>query len=275
MAKISGLPGKSYLHIIELDIHINMILSYMLDSYLLDNFISSLITYKYRYIDRETILNDFINFTCTNSLDRLELLTNSKLVLRSDLIKFFKKLYKLALEDKIESNLKTVLLDVVPKIHDFQKLLIDHYLNFSLSILSSRRCGYINMNELRSDAYEAIIDAVDNYNYTRSKVPFNKFLTFHVKNKKGKTISHDLWGLPQGSLVEIDDNEEVDEFYTNFKEDNHIESNNFRLLILEDLISNMNIVYKKVLCLKHNLVLGLTEEEQSLLRSRLKEKQEI
>lgn len=209
--KLNGSPGKSYLHIMQLDYYFNLILSMLYTYNILDVFVLSCLEYKHRQKDRRNDLQLFIKYICTDEEKAIVFLKNS-FCTRSKIIIFLKKLIsevnnynntkdkKFKLEFRknypISRTFFKLLNNCNNEINLFQNSLVKYYLRSSVKKLMLNRKGEHQPNDLNSDAYEAIILTLDKYNYTRSKVPFIKLLEFFLKNKKDSIIKRGITGVP-------------------------------------------------------------------------------
>lgn len=243
-----GLPCKSYVYLIEIDVYINMILSFLSRYNWFDQYISSLITWRYKYVDREKTALSFLRFSCV--YDETRVLELKRWVHRSTLIRWFHKLFK---TEGLPGVVNQVLADCFPMIHSVQKQLVQHYTVFAVKQLLLRRRGEKNPDMLKGDAYESIVDAIDNYNPSVSKIPFNKFLNYYIKNKKNIVIQRELWGLAEGSLVPLEEGHEPP-----------VPTDTTGLDYLDEILSGLNTEYKRVLYNKYMILDVLTPQEVEL-----------
>ena len=87
--KNSGLPAKSFMHVISLDFFIKLAVSCLEKTNFFDSYIMSLLKWKVRYKDRESNATDFLNFLCIYDERRVnELFPPHKFTNRTDLILF-------------------------------------------------------------------------------------------------------------------------------------------------------------------------------------------
>jgi len=230
-----GLPGKSFIYIVTLDYYLKMALSYLSNTPFLDNYITSFLKWKLMYNSREKMMSNFLNYMVTYDESRIEFLVPSRFFRRSDILVMLNKIamgikkYELIMEKKDKTNkdlkylfkfelrfgkntfgLRKAVPEIVSNILQLQETLVKYYLSFILSQLMRRRKGGRNPNELKFEAYQALLDMIDSYDSSRSKVPFHSFLKFFIKAEKHKSIKEENWGLKTGDMIELDDTKYVD-----------------------------------------------------------------
>ncbi len=258
--KNKGLPGKSYVYLLSLDNLIKNALSFIVENNFFDLFVSSKVTWKYKYPTREKSVNSFLNYLGCYYSDRVDFLINSNFVSRSDLIIYLNQINKLlefyqsviSQKDKelSEEDYKVLALllqfktknfnwsmvnsfsEVVEEIKLVYDTLISNFIDYIRKGLMQRRKGVKDPKSLSTDAYKALVLMVDNYNTDRSRIPFNNYLKYFIKDTKSKIIKEETWGLTAGKLVGIDnllkdkDVEQVDEGRTK-KVEQDIDNNPF------------------------------------------------
>lgn len=233
----SGLPGKSFIHIIDVDVYLRTLLSYLVHTPFFDAYVASKIQRHHRYKDREKTTAAFINYLCVYDERRIKYILPSKFLPRSSLIALLTELQTTAhryeeiiskespsmeeLSDvvslrfrwgsNIDAFIKTVY-SCADGIKTVQDGIANHYLRFIVRQLLLNRRGDSDPDHLRTDAWFAISDMIDAYDPCRSKVPFNNILSFYTKNRKNKVIHDETWGLKQGDIIHLgsldDDDEE-------------------------------------------------------------------
>jgi len=290
-----GLPGKSFIHIIDLDFHLRNALCYLSNTKFINYYISSFIKWKFRYKDRLQMTNDLINFLIIYDESRVTVLFNSKLVTRVDMIeliskvdtsiKTYKDLLTIYNEDRekltYENNLYIykfkqkwgkfidgILLSfpyLSKNIKDIQTNLINHYLHFIVKGLMRGRKGVADPSSLNSEAYEVLIDMINSYNIKRSKVPFNSYLVWFIKAGKHRVIKSELWDLKEGSLVSL---QEVQENKSK-KGKNEITKAIEKYYKKGSKDINYNYLYnylpkpfKNIICLNYGIIEPLTPAEE-------------
>lgn len=225
-----GLPAKSYTYILDLDYYLRMGMSILVNTPYFDFLVASSLEWKYKYKDRERLVNDFIKYLSINDESRINILFNSNFFSRVDMIKILvkcneimNKYNSLIVKDELTKEqfdflLKTKLNwgnfficieknigKITSEIQKIQTLLINHYVTYIIKGLMQRRKGEHNPDKLKADAYELLMRMIDSYNPNRSKVPFHNYLKFFIRSGKNKVIQRELWNLPEGSIVSIDE----------------------------------------------------------------------
>jgi len=218
-----GLPGKSYIYIMEIEHELKRFLSVVNESPYFNNYIFMYIVRHYRYKDREQTANNFIEFMCTYTPDRLYSLFPNKIFNRQMCIQLLNFVYRCVIKYKsIKKKLKnnqTVTNDEITFYMVFQKKwivneqffikqviasydavysiiqkLIDNYQSFIIKYLLKNRRGDKYPNHLKTDAYEIILTLINIYNYKRSKIPFHNILRPYIANHKNRLILDESWG---------------------------------------------------------------------------------
>jgi hypothetical protein len=111
---------------------------------------------------------------------------------------------KLKLGKTLEGVLRSIP-HISKKISHIQDVLMQHYSSFIIQGLMKGRKGVHAPNEMKSDAYAVMMNMVNDYDPSRSKVPFNSYLVFFIKSTKNSMIKEQLWGLEEGAVVSIED----------------------------------------------------------------------
>lgn len=264
--KRGGLPGKTYLQVMQLDFYLNAFLSSLLPEYL-DYFVLSKIIYKYRNKDRLEQLRYFFMFSAVYDENRIIVLTKSNFVSRTILISLVNEIYKIVKKDKTKFKLyfnQNISLDLLKRckkeINNIQKMFSSHYLSFSIGKLMVNRKGEENPNDLTTDAYMAILTTIDKYNYYRSKVPFHRLLELFLRNMKNKVIMQETWNLPENSILNIEKmtEEELHEKFETTKSE--------KLLEVDRIIETLSEKLKRILTVKYSLFNPLTIDEEKTLK---------
>ena len=228
-----GLPGKSFIYVVTLDYYLKMAMSYLSNTPFLDAYVSSFVKWKLIYTTREKMMNDFFNYLLVYDESRIDYLISSVFFKRSNIIEILNRLnssiikYEIIMkkeeEDRNNKELKYIfkfelkfgkntfcmrraIPEIFKKIQEIQETLIKNYLSFILAFLMKKRVGGKNPDELKYEAYQTMLEMLDSYDPTRSKVPFHNFLKFFIKAKKHKMIKEDNWGLNSGEMEEFKDN---------------------------------------------------------------------
>ena len=225
-----GLPGKSYTHILSLDYYLKMALCYICHAPFFNSYISSLVGWKFRFKDRERVVDEFINFLAIGDESRVESVFTGKILHRVHLIKLLIKmdneitrfkeiknkesisdeefLFLFSIQNKYGDMLDIYINYLPPIISHIKKIkdtLTKHYVSFIVKGLMQRRKGETNPNKLKSDAYEILVMMLRQYNPYKSKVPFHNYLKYYIRSGKDKVIKRELWDLQEGSLVYFED----------------------------------------------------------------------
>ncbi len=228
-SKDKGLPAKSFVWIIDIDVYLKNALSLLSNTEFLDNYISKFLTWRFKYTHREKCAEAFINYMCIYDEERINCLfefnkffsRSEMLILISKVIDYLDKVKEKDINsinyvyfDLISNNVKEIIeksfKGTLDKIIDIQQSIIDNFLPFAVKGLMSGRKGN-DPNMLKTDAYQSIIDMIDNYDYNRSKSPFNNFLSFFIKGNKNKVIKEELANLDEGSFISIDEINDITE----------------------------------------------------------------
>ncbi len=293
--KAKGLPAKSFMYIIDLDYYLRLALSYLSNTDFFDIYISSNIKYKYKQKDRKYVANSFIKYMCIYDESRINTLFYSKFINREILILFINNLaksitYYRSIKEKYVDDLTNEELKylwqfnfklgkftpsivdnfpfIVRKINNIHTLITDHYLSFILKNLMLRRKSTPDPDKLKSDAFDVIVDMVNSYNPTKSKVPFNSYLKFFIKSKKNKIIigekdlaKHNTISLDQAYETSKD---EIDnEIFQTFEKYIYLDRNVEEYLDLIEKVSNeLPLPFKNLLLLNYNIVNPLTPTEE-------------
>ena len=266
----AGLPGKSYLYIMEIDRYLKMALSSFSCLPFFDMYVMSLLSWKFRYKDREKMTKQFIMFMLVYDEDRINILIQNKFFKRSSFFSFLAQItislqeYDKILEEepsthknlifyKIKSRLypqEQVISRSIPvlykKIGECLDLILSHYMAFTLKGLMLHRKGIANPDLLKTDAYHTIIEMVDNYDYTRSKIPFNNYLPFFIKATKNKTIKKEL-SHKESTCGELKWKE-----LGNLPQQEHITQEHITQE-LDEIIGNLPPIFRKILVLQFGI----------------------
>lgn len=292
--KDKGLPGKSFIYIVELDNYLKMAYSLMSVSNYLDLFAAAQITYRFKQKHRKQSVNSFINYMCTYDAQRVDFLFGSYIP-RSVLLKFLNsvvlslsKLEECIFSSELEKInylafihakwgehtrlLKINLTSIYKNICKLQTLLANHYIRHIVGGLMSRRKGEYNPNSLTGDAYFVLLEMLDKYDYNRSKIPFSNFLKFFIRSGKHKVIQSETWGLKDGSLLSFDklfDDSEAEE-ESSFKEEidpvYSTENSFLNHSLVEEAINELPKPFYDLVVLNFGLIDPLTPDEEKKLR---------
>ncbi len=298
--KAKGLPAKSFMYIIDLDYYLRIALSHLANSSFFDLYIASHIKYKYKQKDRKHVADSFLKYLCIYDESRVNDLFYSKFINREILILFFNELYKSIkqYEDILKKDIESISNEDLKFIWQFQykfgkftsvihrnfpfilekvnktiSLITDHYLSFILKNLMLRRISIDDPNKLKADSYEVIIDMINSYNPAVSKVPFNNYLTFFIKNRKNKIITEEI-SDSEKNIVSLDEiygsqNDEIDnEIFQASEKYIYRDRNIDEYLDLIERVSNeLPKHFKDLLLLNFNIVnqLSVSEELNLLL----------
>ena len=227
-----GLPGKSYIYLLELDRELYFFLSCMSKTPFFDYYISSLIKRYYRVNDRERALENFLKFSVTYSEDRITYIYPSKILDRISCIKFLNMIYQsidkyTKLKQKLKKN-KVLTKDeyifynifskrwVTDEFYLFKQIkssyrnvtrlvnqLYDAHLHFIVKYLLKNRRGHNAVQDCLTIAYEVVLEVINIYDPKRSKVPFFKLAQTYAYNFKNRTIKEETWGL-NSKLIHLD-----------------------------------------------------------------------
>ena len=281
-----GLPGKSYTYILTLDMYINMLLSILSTTPFFDYYCASYIYRKHRYKDRLKTVVGYLKYTAVADESRTLSLVENNVLRRTDVMHIAENMhnsskkvekildtdnpsiddlrylcnFRLKIGDKSDLVIRNIN-DIHKKMTKFKKNITNHYLLFVLKKLMERRKKSANKESLKTDAYYVILEMINNYNPKRSKVPFNNFLLYFTRNQKNTVIKRQQWGLPEGSLVSIEQSEDntlMKEVEKELKKD----TSNEKLQLIEEIVDQIPFPLKKVLELNYNLVNPLSVEEE-------------
>lgn len=282
-----GLPGKSYLYVAELDLYLKLALSPFSNLSFFDNYVMCLVTWKFRYKDREKMVKDFIMFMLIYDESRIDFLLCSKYFKRSFFISFLKQVNNSlkSVDDILEKkdytyddffmlyNIKSKLHPYNIAIYNFVPLLckkismtldtiLSHYLSFTIKGLMLKRHGISDPASLKTDAYNTIIEMIDNYDYNKSMIPFNNYLVFFIKSSKNKIIKQELWNLKEGLLVPLQDKNEKEsidklEINKSIVEEGGIKG----LEVVDKFIVDLPLIFQKILILNFGILQSLTKEK--------------
>jgi hypothetical protein len=290
-----GLPGKSYIYILELDKHIKNILSLLYNLPILDLHVASKVQWKTKSNDREKVVSEFLNYMACYDNTRVNFLLPSKIIKRSDFIQFISQLdislskYKKIIEKKdktyeetlflfktqniLKGNLSGLLFStekVNLTIFELMNTLITNYLYFIVKGLMARRKSEKNPNKLNTDAYNVLLDMIDSYNVNKSKIPFNKYLKFFILAKKNKIIKYETWNLEAGQLKSLEtiqkskkDRKELNEVFAainRLRKDK--EKDEEFAYFLSKLEKNMPPMFFDIMLAKFGVLLPLTPQEE-------------
>ena len=225
-----GLPGKSYTHILSLDYYLKMALCYICHTPFFNSYISSLLSWKFRFKDREKLIDEFICFLSIGDESRVETIFTGKVLHRVHLIKLLVKMdeeisryrelsvkkaltndefvFMFSLQNKYGAMLDTCvkyLPEIISHVKRIKDILTRHYVSYIVKGLMLRRKGETNPDKLKSDAYEILVMMLRHYNPYKSKIPFHNYLNYYIKPGKNKVIQRELWDLKEGSLVYFED----------------------------------------------------------------------
>lgn len=240
-----GLPGKSYHYMEQIDFHLRMALSFLHGTMLLDNFVASNMDWKFRNQSRESALDTLLCFMATYGPDRASFLLPSKLVSRSEIVSFLKQIVDFSTHFEVDPHsfskfilpLKSSFFDPIPKtiinnlketlslLKDIQQILYLNYKNLIIKGLKAQRPFSERKEELESEAFITLVNMIDHYDQSRSKVPFPSYLSYFIKTTKNAIIkgskhndliissgSEDIEGrIYFSDLIDQDENQPVDE----------------------------------------------------------------
>lgn len=224
-----GLPAKSFMYVVSLDFYLRIGLSCLFNTQFFSNYLSSFVRWKFRYRDRERSALDYLNFMCSYNETGVDALSNSNFFKRTDAIRLLNRItrsvekykrikskhdlgveeykYLFKFNQKFGGYRNSILMsipDICERINNIQSLLVKHYLFFIVKGLLEKRGRTSDVDKLKSDAYEVLMSMIDNYDPTRSKVPFSNYLKFFIRSGKDKVIKRETWNLKEGSLVFTD-----------------------------------------------------------------------
>lgn len=230
----NGLPCKSFVHIIELDLHLKRFLSLVNEAPYFNQFVTNCLTRLYRYNDRKKLCENYHNFMATNTVDRIDFIFYEKLLSREKAISLVNSLheasqrylkikeniregkdvsekdlifYHLFIRRWIPSNIREDLYFKQIRqtrffINRFIDQMIDCFQSYIIKYLLINRKGDKDPLHLRTDAYEIIMTLINSYNYRKSKIPFHNIMRPYISNHKNKLIKWETWGLD--NLVYLD-----------------------------------------------------------------------
>lgn len=222
-----GLPGKSFLYILEIDKYLRMALSLLSPAIYFDLFVASCITYRFKQKHRKQSLDNFLNYMCVYDESRVDYILTCQFITRSKWFEFlslvaktFSKVdecigseeetctaYLFSLKKRWGPNFWLIhknIQDLHERVTHYQDILVRHYLRHIIGKLMSRRKGENNPKLLTSDAYLVMLEMIDKYDPERSKIPFSNFLKFFISAGKNKVIKTETWGLRDGAIVSLD-----------------------------------------------------------------------
>ena len=229
--KVKGLPAKSFIHIVELDYYIRNALSPLLSTETFDVFISSKIGWKKKYKARKQTVVDFINYLSCYDNNRVNFILPSKVITRSTIVSFIISLsdniktyrnlmlkppQEMSYEEilfifnyelkwnKYQHAISTIIPGTIEEIRKWYAKVIENYSNFIIKHLMARRKGEPEPSNLKTDAFRVLINMVDSYDASRSKIPFNRFLKYYVPSIKNEIIQEENWKLDTGSIMSLD-----------------------------------------------------------------------
>lgn len=229
-----GLPGKSYVHLIEMDFWLRMGMSLLANTRLLDMFVTSCLVMKNKKADRRYVIKEYFDYMSCSGEERVRFLfhncsDNSKLIPRSKIISFIGVIMEnLERFERIRKNLETAsdddkafygkcmvqlgtnidairlsMPEIYRNIRALQKELVDNYQPYILKCLMQRRTGESKPINQATDAYMAMMDTVNTYNYYRSKAPLHKLMDYSSRIVKNKIINDETWGLRRGDVINV------------------------------------------------------------------------
>lgn len=254
--KNNGLPCKSFIYIIELDVLLKQGLSIISNLKDFDNYVACNLSWKFRKKDRQDMVENFINFMMINDIDRINFLFNKNMFGRKNCIKVISHVY-----NNIKNNfvvpfyVKQHIPSIHKKINDLLETITKHYLYLVIKHIMYNRRGE-DPDNVKIDGYNTLLEMIANYDYNRSKVPFSTLLKFYSKSAKSKvvkrqTLTHDLL--------------EEKEINPNFSFDN-IEVSD----IIRDIF-DIPELFRIILFLSHSYIVPLNRyEEMQLLIQRRK-----
>lgn len=237
----SGLPCKSYVHILDLDIKLRIFLSYIDQNDYFSQYIINGIVHFYRYKDRQEAVNNFLDFMVTYGADRINFMFPSRMFNRTACVQFLNSVqsgitkYKQILysikhnkqiskEDIVfynifskrwlfSANNTKILINQINQIHyevnNLIKRLIYYYQSYIIKYLLKNRRGDSNPRHLRTDAYNLVMTLLNVYNYKKSKIPFHNILRPYISNYKNKIIQYETWN--NNTIIYIDEKDESED----------------------------------------------------------------
>lgn len=227
-----GLPGKSYIYLLDIDRELYTFLSYISHAPFFDYFISSLIRRYYRSNDRKKAVDNFLMFSVISNEDRLEHIYPSKIFDRVSCIKFLNMLYEginkyTSIKEKLK-NKKEITQDEFifyslfskrwlinenisirqikethKRVNNLVQQLYHAHLHFITKYLLKNRRGTHNVQDFSASAYEVVLEVINVYNPKRSKIPFFKLAQKYTYNYKNRIIKEETWGL-DNSIIHLD-----------------------------------------------------------------------
>lgn len=220
--KGSALPGKSFMHIISLDITLRNFLSYAVRAPAFDYYICNNLHKFFRHKDNKKITRDFINFIVSSDNGRIEHIYSSKIFTRPMAIEFLSFLKRSCdrckdISKRIKKNetisdsdceffnqfrsswiyspfFEKEIYGAHSSVMYFLNTLNKHYNGFIVSGLLKNRKYDDDSTHLKTDAYEVITTLLAVYDPVRSKVPLNNLMQYYIANKKNKIIQSETWG---------------------------------------------------------------------------------
>lgn len=231
----SGLPCKSYVHIIDLDIELRRFLSVINESNYFNQYVSNNIVRYYRYKDRKTVVQNYLDFMATYTADRLNFIFPGKIFSRGLCIQLLNSLYAgVSKYERIKKRIKNnkpisdddiiyndifykrwifndrLFIDQIKqtysKVNKLVESLISCYQSYIIKYILKNRRGDKNPTHLRTDVYDIIMTIINVYNYKKSKIPFHSIMRPYIANHKNKVIQTETWGID--NLIYLDGLEE-------------------------------------------------------------------
>lgn len=226
-----GLPCKSYIHIVNLDIELKRFLSYVNESDYFNQFVCNKLVRQYRYKDRQKVSSDFIDFMATYDSDRINFIFSNKVLSRYLCISLLNLIYTGIIKYKnikkqilkghqpsqsdtdfyifFQKNWLTNKPNFIKQVSqsynyvtEFVNSLMTRYQSFIIKYLLSNRRGNNDPSMLKTDMYELVMTLINVYDYRKSKMTFHNVLRFYIANQKNKIIQYETWGLE--NLIYLD-----------------------------------------------------------------------
>jgi len=249
----TGAPSKSYIYVLDLDKLLRKAMSALSLHTVFDCYVASYLIWKRRYKDRIEAIDQYLRFFVCDSPERVNFLIKSRVVTRTDIIKIIEDILEednfLSVDAMNSFFLKKSLSSILKKIKNIISLLYSHYNRYIIKGLMLRRCGVDNPLKLKTNAYYVLLNMLNNYDYNRSKIPFNRFLNYSIMSEKDKIIKYETWDL-NGGMETIEDKVLV---YTP-----SVNKNETLNLIKKHLPDS----FLKVLVLHYNIIDPLTAQEE-------------
>ena len=270
-----GLPGKSFVHILDLSMYLRTALSYLVHTPFFDAYVASKIQRYYLYRDREKTTMAFINYMCVYDERRINYLMPSKFLPRSAVMELLVSISEQAhlydqlmqKEQATTQDLTTILnmrlrygtnIDIVfknvkecaHKVTQVYSTIAEHYARYIVRQLLLHRRGDSEPDHLRTDAWFAISDMIDAYDPKRSKVPFYNILSYYTKNRKNKVINDENWGLPSGGIIHmgsLGDNEDEDITINTAQLQKEVESGMHEASVSSERIALLDVLSESLL----------------------------